>query len=214
MIFATKMPQIDFLEQKHSFWTAFFWHSCKQNAFFSDFWWIWIFRQNFVQNTCWLRIEDWRLRIEDRGSMIKNWGLRTRDWGLRTAFSLSMDGLTIWDRKNPHKLENPLCRFVPPWGYLGKALIGPSFPSVWSNQFQSFQSLNPYIWTKSFISSLVLYLNLRCSCFVVHFSLFVGWVCLEGDIWRQSVEIYGLFVLHLQKLPQTPKGTKYEMHFF
>ena len=58
------------------------------------------------------------LRTED-------WGLKIEDWGLRTAFSPPMTGLifTLWDHKNPHKLEKSskpglnawtICATLPP----------------------------------------------------------------------------------------------------
>ena len=47
-----------------------------------------------------------------------------------------------------------------------KAHAWPSSPSMWSNLFKSFQ-FKSFCWTKSYVSSAVLYLHLRCSCWSI-----------------------------------------------
>ena len=93
-----------------------------------------------------LRTEDWGLRIEDRWSRTEDWGLGTEDW--RQPFHFLWMASLFETTKiliNWKTRFVDLCNLCHPGDILGKALIGPSFPSVWSNQFQSFQSLNPNI---------------------------------------------------------------------
>ena len=59
-----------------------------------------------------LKTEDWGPRTEDRGLRTEDWRVKTEEWTLRTEdwgmpFSPPMAGLTftLWNHKNPLKLE-------------------------------------------------------------------------------------------------------------